>query len=576
MGLTMNIKSIDLAPFLGEIENIVTSISHDRLKKNVIAYARDLAPAKRFEFLQIIALDDESFDIHNPDDYEADNELLEDANTFFANITKGAYDHDLDINNPDEVPAWVDDMDILFDRADEAFLYSERDVAAEVYEILFNSLHIAEEIAVEHQLYSAQDIIVTDVTEAKARYFRALYEKLPESDRASVIYEAMRSNFAIGSARTGLRNLQEAASGDLEGWGNFLGEWIEYIKKNQADDEFEGRISKWLLREAVYLKCGFEGLEKLADEEGDSHPEVYYDLVEEYVKEGKLKAAEAVARKGIDKIIRTHQKAVLADWLAELYIKDSNKKLALDSRKEAWRYEPTQERLVHWFNTNGKVISNAELQEEVDFLRKDSNPKYVRLICMLELLLGEYDLPRKALITADPLGWRPESHPGPIVLPFLLIAGGQVEDIPENSSLKIITEDMKSVFIRWQAHLIDGKKDQSLNTYLDYLQSSLKEYPVTDKQKDLFLATARTAILDRIRVVVTEQLEHLYPSVSRLAIAFAEVCFLAGDKDRGLKLIDNIRTMYIRQNHLRNEIRTLFNNSSVLPHLNPQGKLSSK
>ena len=570
----MNIKSIDLAPFLGEIENIVTSISHDRLKKNVIAYARDLAPAKRFEFLQIIALDDESFDIHNPDDYEIDNELVEDANTFFANITKGAYDHDLDINNPDEVPAWVDDMDILFDRADEAFMYNERDAAAEVYEILFNSLHIAEEIAVEHQLYSAQDIIVTDVTEAKARYFRALYEKLAEGDRASVIYEAMRSNFAIGSARTGLRELQEVAGGDLEGWDEFLGSWIEYIKKNQADDDFEGRISKWLLREAVYLKCGFEGLEKLAQEEGDSHPEVYYDLVEQYVKEGELKSAENAARKGIDKIIRTHQKAVLADWLAELGLKENDHKLALASRKEAWRYEPTQERLVHWFNTKGDLLSDTELHEEIDFLRTEANPKYVRLICMLELLLGEYDLPRKALITADPLGWRPKTHPGPVVLPFLLIAGGNINEIAENSSLKYVSEEMKSVFIRWQAHLIDGKKDQPLSTYLDYLMVGLEKNPVSDKQKDLFLATARTAILDRIRVVVTEQLEHLYPSVSRLAIAFAEVCFLSDQKERGLKLINNIRTMYIRQNHLRNEIRTLFNQSPILPHLNPQGKLT--
>lgn len=576
MGLTMNIKSIDLAPFLGEIENIVTSISHDRLKKNVIAYARDLAPAKRFEFLQIIALDDESFDIHNPEDHESDSELLADANTFFANITKGAYDHELDINNPDEVPAWVDDMDILFDRADEAFMYNEREVAAKVYKILFNALHIAEEIAVEHQLYSAQDIIVTDVSEAKARYFRALYETLPESKRVSKIYKAMKSNFAIGSARTGLRNVQEAASGDLAGWDGFLADWIDYIQDNLEDDEFEGRISKWLLREAVFLKCGFEGLEKLADEEGDNHPEIYYDLVEEYVKEGQLKSAENIARKGIDKIIRNHQKAVLADWLAELGGKEGDKKLALSSRKEAWRYEPTQERLVHWFNTNSSVISNAELQEEIDYLRKESNPKYVRLICMLELLLGEYDLPRKALITADPLGWRPESHPGPIVLPFLLIGGGQIENIPENSSLKIITEDMKSVFIRWQAHLIDGKKDQPLNTYLDYLQTCIKKNPVTEQQKDSFLATARTAILDRIRVVVTEQLEHLYPSVSRLAIAFAEACFLSGDEERGLKLIENINTMYIRQNHLRSEIRNLFNNSSVLPYLNPQGQLSSK
>lgn len=575
MGLTMNSKSIDLAPFLGEIENIVTSISHDRLKKNVIAYARDLAPDKRFEFLQMIALDDDTFDEFGPEDYETDAELLADAETFFANITKGAYDHDLDINNPDEVPAWVDDMDILFDRADEAFMFNDRELAAKVYDILFKSLHIAEEIAVEHQLYSAQDIIVTDVTSVKARFLRALFETANEKKKCALMYEAIKSNLAIGSPRTGLSKLLDAANSDIKGWDDFLGKWIDYIKSQCEEDEFENRISNWLLREAVLMKCGFEGLEKLADEEGDLHPEVYYDLVESYVKEGELKKAESSARKGIDKIAKTHQKAVLADWLAELAFKDNDKKLALASRREAWRYEPTQERLVHWFNTLGKVISDDELREEITFLRKSSNPKYVRLVCMLEMLLGEYDLPRKALLASDSLGWRPESHPGPVVLPFLLIAGSGIFNIPENSSLKIVAEEMKSVFIRWQAHLIDGKKDQPLNTYLDYLMDSLKRKPVSEEQKDLFLATARTAILDRMRAIVTEQLEHMYPEVSGKAVAYAEACYLSGQDERGLKLINNIRNMYIRQNSLRNEIRTLFNASPVLPQLTPQGQLTN-
>ncbi len=122
----MNNKSIDLAPFLGEIENIITSISHDRLKKNVISYARDLEPAKRFEFLQIIALDDESFDEHSPEEYVSDPELLEDAEVYFANIKQGAYDHGLDINNPMKVPARVYNMDIFFNLVDEAVVYYDR------------------------------------------------------------------------------------------------------------------------------------------------------------------------------------------------------------------------------------------------------------------------------------------------------------------------------------------------------------------------------------------------------------------------------------------------------------------
>ncbi|MCM8532106.1 MAG: hypothetical protein NE330_13165, partial [Lentisphaeraceae bacterium] len=427
---------------------------------------------------------------------------------------------------------------------------------------------------VEHQLYSAQDMVITDVSQAKARYFRSVYEGTSVDERPQVLLNALKKNFPIGHSRIGLMDIRESCPADLKDFYKFLTSWIDLLKKDHEEDDFEIRLRNWLLREAVYLKDGFKGLEDLASEQGKNHPEIYYDLVAYYVKDNKLKEAEDAARSGIEKIAVTHQKAVLADWLAELEEKDGHHEAAIDARKQAWRFEPTQERLVNWFNNNGKVISNDELEAEIVFLRKQGNPRFVRLVCMLELLIGEYDLPRKALITADPLGWRPESHPGEIVLPFLLIAGAGVTDIPEESSLKFVSEEMKSIFIRWQAHLISGKKSQELHTYLDYLKESLERNPVAEDQKDTFLATARTAILDRIRAVVTEGLDHLFPSVAHLAVAFAEACFLAGHEEQGLKLINNIRNMYIRQTSLRNEIKTLFNLSPVLPSLTVQGQLT--
>jgi hypothetical protein len=387
----------------------------------------------------------------------------------------------------------------------------------------------------------------------------------------------MKTNFAIGTARCGLQDVKETSGNDLEGFEDFINEWSTLLKQEREyEDDFEKRIRLWLLRESVFLADSFEGLKKLADEQGNSHPEIYYDLVAYYVKAGELKDAEAAARSGIDKINLPHQRAVLADWLAEMGDRDGEKELALSSRKEAWRYEPTPERMVKWFNTLGHVISDDELKEEIDFLRTEHNSKEVRLICMLELLLGEYDLPRKALITADPLGWRPGNHPGSVVLPFLMLAGSGITDIPDNSSLKVITEEMKSIFIRWQMHLLDGQKEQSFKTYLDYLFEAMERNPVTDEQKDLFLATARTVILDRLRAIVTQQLDHLFPTIAHFATAFAEACFNSDQKDRGVKLITNIRNMYIRQNVLRNEMRSQFNSSAMLPHLTPQGFLTEE
>ena len=82
------------------------------------------------------------------------------------NICVGVYNHTLDIHNPDDVPSWVDDMDVLFSRTDDAFLSGDYEKASRAYSFLFSALHVAEDIAVEHKMYSAQDE-KSFVTEAK-------------------------------------------------------------------------------------------------------------------------------------------------------------------------------------------------------------------------------------------------------------------------------------------------------------------------------------------------------------------------------------------------------------------------
>jgi hypothetical protein len=571
----MSDETIELSSYLGELEKSLEALSLEQLKTNVMAYAKDLEPLARFEFMQMIALDDSSFDEREAVEYIRDMELAEDVNIFYGNLLKGAYDHSLDINNPDDVPLWVDDMDVLFDRTHEAFVNRDWALAAESYEVLLDALHIAENIAVEHQLYSAQDIVITDITEAKACYFRSLYESSEAGGRPEKIFEAMKRNYALGNARCGTEDMREAFVQQMNGFDLFVAEWIELLKQEAArEDGFEKRITLWLLREAVFASSSFEGLDALAEEQGDAHPEIYYDLVAYHVKAGELDKAETMARQGIDRIQLPHQRAVLADWLAELADKDKDFALARKSRKEAWRYEPTQERLVNWFHSLGGTLSDDELAEEINFLRNcPQSANYVRLICMLELLVGEYELPLKALITAGSFGWRQERHPAREVLPFLLLAGSGIREIGEGTSLKFVTEEMKSVFIRWQAHMIDGKTSAPLYTYLDYLFDGMDKHPILEEQYDHYLASARTVILDRMRAVVGEGLEHLYPVLAHFVVAYAEVCFLSDQKERGMSFINSIRNMYIRQAGLRREIRALFNSSPVLPNMNFQGQL---
>ena len=570
----MDNQHLALKPFMDMVDDALQKIDGQQLKKNLLEYAQDLPANQRLEFFQFLAFQDEQTETH---DYLRDESLLEDIKMFYAEIESGNYDHEIDHTaSKENLPMWVDDIDILFDRTNDAFYNNDHQYTEECYHILFEALNIAEDIALDHQLYSAQEIIITDVTEAKARYFRSVYDSHTASVGSQHLFEAIKKFLAIGSRYVGLKAISESSTEELANYDKFLKDWIAILKsiQNKDNESFEN-LRRWLLREAVSIQKGHLGLEELAEEEGHSHPETYYELIECYITEGNLKGAERAALNGIEQIKDEKKKAVLEDWLAELAHKDNDFELEIDSRKKAWRLAPTQERLVHWCTTLKSAPSDAQLTEEIKFLR-ENYPTQVRLICMLELLAGEYHIPRRALLVADPLGWSPVSHPGLIVYPFLLLGASGVHNVPEGTSLQSICEDMKSIFIRWQADIIHdmGDEDYPVDTFLDYLIPAIEKHPPSEEDKELFLITARTVLLDRLHIIIQKRLTHAYERNARLVIAFAETCFLMNQKQRGLDLILQLRTEYIKNTLFRSEVRTLFNESPILPHMNKLGQFT--
>ena len=165
----------------------------------------------------------------------------------------GFYDHSLDIDNPKELPAWVDDMDVLFSRTNDAFLNADYNKAARSYSFLFSALHVAEDIAVEHQLYSAQDIIITDITAAKSRYLRCEFEITESQERPAEIYDILQENLALGEARCGLTLINDALPFDDEELEEFLPNWLSYLQEHAVNEPDFESIRLWLIREALFF-----------------------------------------------------------------------------------------------------------------------------------------------------------------------------------------------------------------------------------------------------------------------------------------------------------------------------------
>lgn len=563
---TIEKESFPLDAFLSEIQAAVDAIPANQLKQNIMSYASELPPARRLEFFQIISFESyDEYDETSPVDFEEDVQLTDDVEAFYQNICVGVYNHTLDIHNPEDVPSWVDDMDVLFSRTDDAFLSGDFEKSCRAYSFLFSALHVAEDIAVEHKMYSAQDIVITDVSAAKARYLRSLYETTAREDRATALYDVMQENYALGSVHCGIQSVNDSSGIPIEELNIFLELWISFLDNLPVDetDDFE-TVRRWLIREAVLMARGVSGLEALAETEGARHPEIYFDLVTTYVEDDEVKKAEDVCERGIAKVNQPHKQAVLADWLAKIAEKDGDMILALKHRRQAWRFEPTQRRLVNWCSTLNQTPDDNALREEIEYLESLPGNNYIRLTSMLEVLAGDYDKLCRTLLDAEPVGWKLEQHPGYFLLPVILIAGGGLKELPEMSQLYQISEDMKGLFVRWEQE-VSVSTDEDFRSYLDFLFPALQKHPISEEERVTFLRTAHTVLLKRLRAISNNHLEYAYHKVANQVAAFVEVCLLAHRDSMAESFLTTVRNRFLRNTGLRSEIKLSMGISKIIP-----------
>jgi len=263
----------------------------------------------------------------------------------------------------------------------------------------------------------------------------------------------------------------------------------------------------------------------------------------------------------------------MADWLAELAAGEKNTDLAVESRHKAWRLAPTRERLVHLcadLELNGQNLQEFLQKELKVWFESGKNSKH-RLTCMMQLLLGQYNEAVESLKKSSSVGWSEVNHPGPVVFPFLLLASAGISSIPSLSVIEMITDEMESLFLRWQT-VQDDKHPPP--RYRDFLLPTLKLFPPASSEQEDFLCYARNLTIKRIRQIVHRRDIDSYIKGARMAVAYAEVCALRDQEKDGLELISEIRHDFLKYSAFRSELRQLVNISPILPAMNKFGKWS--
>jgi tetratricopeptide (TPR) repeat protein len=539
-------STVALKPFLEELEARLCALSAEQLHTLLVAHAERLPARERERFLDIFAAPLEG----RAEPSGADEPFLAEIDAFGARLRSGAYlegwgwDDDLHEERAFGDESWADEMNGLFRAAGDCFVAGNLELACEAYGRLLSLL--ADEEDGFCGPFSPEEMLETDVGEAKARYLRALYETAPPAERPKRLADVVSRLAWVGGNVT-LRQIADTRRAELPDLEAFLPRWIE---RAGVDD----RLGVELLIEAVELERGSAGLAALARERGVSQPEIYMALADALAGEGRLEDAAAACCEALAALEpRGEPRALIAERLSVLAERQGDGDTALEGRRAAWRASPSRARLLAMLDAADALDRVSEtLSAEADALERGESAATPRLACELLLLSGRVAPAIALLEAAPPLGWSARDHPGPVVVPYLLVAAA-CGGAPEADS-PLLAERFED---------IDGGGGERRLTRL--LTERLASAPRGDAERELWLTTASSVVERRTAAVVEAKHRGAYERVAGLVVACAEAVTLALGGPKGSAFVADIRGRYPRHHAFRNELDRATRRSPLLP-----------
>ncbi len=191
----MTREVLGLGPFLESLERRLDELPAEQLRRVLLEHAARLPSEERAGFLQV-------FD--TPRTGHDDPDLLNDVESFVADIAEGTYaegygfDSDEGEYRPFGDESWTIEMDDLLDRAAAAFLAGDATLARDAYRALLESIGRDDAESGFPGAGTPEELISSDIGEAKARYLRSVWESEPLATRARALVEAADSLDYLG------------------------------------------------------------------------------------------------------------------------------------------------------------------------------------------------------------------------------------------------------------------------------------------------------------------------------------------------------------------------------------------
>lgn len=493
-----------LGPFLKRMEVCLSKLSHQELKHRLLSHARSLSAPQREAFLELLEA--------KPGPRKPSTSLLDEIDGFVEELESGAYFEDLGWDRNYRVErafgdeSWAPTMDALFAEAARAFLAEDWSVAASAYGRLLGALDLEEAFSGTE---SPEQMLQTDLTEARIRYFRAVFEAAPPAERATTLRVALDELGSEAWATFDLAAMSDAHELPISDLESFLPSWTATLEAMQLEPDYLGRYRACILAEATFVAEGLGGLARLARAHGDRLSLYFERWLDELIRAGRLEEALDAAREGVERALEEIAAAKLADRLADLARSTGKPDLEVVGCRWAWRKQPSARRFLRLHRSMGSQdpcgyhLATTEL--EAAGRGEYRLPEHLSF--MLKLLAEDLAAVLVTTAKASPVGWTYGSTMGSVAVPFLLVGSSGVEDLPEATVLASLWSDLESRGLHSLPDEEDGLAEnvdrRADLTWDPLLRAAIARVLSTPGSCEKALAAATEAVGRRIETIVS-------------------------------------------------------------------------
>ncbi len=515
------------------------------------------------------------------DDEDPGREVVAEAEALSKRLEDGHYfrelgwDEEVQHERAFGDESWARELDDFFARAATTYLSGNDILASHLYARLLGIFRFEGRPGVFCGAERPQEMVETNLAVAKRRYLRAVYRTTRPDMRPRRLLSDIISFRDIGESDLLLRDIAfDTSDGDmpLDDIDAFLVDWVRWLDAVEREPPAVARDIRRLLREAVTLQSGVDGLGQLARREGPSHPEAWHDWVGALIRSGRDTDAVKAARDGLVVLADASYKARLGDRLAALALRRGEPSLAIEASRAAFRAHPTEVRLL-------QLVSGADAAGERDQVLDREAGEVTRptfahgdaLAARVLLLAGRVEEAVTRFQRSDAIGWGRPDHAGSIVLPFLLVAGTVLDGPPPGTALARLWEDLdtpaRTYFDRRllldQMSAEDGVEPEH-RAYSVLLAEALAQHRPAESQRSRLLQLAQVKVETAARDILQSHHRRGHAVAALLTVAMAEALVVARGPEVGESFLRSARRPYPRDSAYRKGLDALTVRSPLL------------